>query len=117
MNSTLVRVQRKGQVTIPTNLRRQAGITEGDVVEAVFMRGHIVLTPQLVIDRSTFPNADDEYTPAQRRVIDARLAKAEAEVRRRKVYGPYATHKEFISSLHKEAKKLRGKKKLNRAAK
>jgi hypothetical protein len=29
--STLVKVQHKGQVTIPTRLRRQAGIAEGDL--------------------------------------------------------------------------------------
>ena len=39
--------------------------------------GKIVITPRLLIDRSQFPNADDEYTPAQRRIIDARLDKAE----------------------------------------
>lgn len=32
-------------------------------------RGKIVLTPKLVIDRSKFPNADDEYTPARRRTL------------------------------------------------
>ena len=72
--STLVKVLQKGQVTIPTRLRAQAGIVEGDMVEATFHRGKIILTPKLVIDRSQFPNADDEYTPAQRRVIDAHLA-------------------------------------------
>jgi AbrB family looped-hinge helix DNA binding protein len=52
--STIVKVQHKGQVTIPTRLRTQAGIVEGDFVEATFHRGKIVLTPKLVIDRSQF---------------------------------------------------------------
>ena len=115
-STTLVKVQRKGQVTIPTHLRQQAGIAEGDVVEAIYKRGHIVLTPQLVIDRTTFPNANDEYTPAQRKVIDARLAVAQKEIDRGQTYGPFATHKQFLASLHKESKKLRATKKTKRKA-
>jgi AbrB family looped-hinge helix DNA binding protein len=107
--STLVKVQHKGQVTIPTRLRRQAGISEGDLVEASFHRGKIVLAPKLVIDRPKFPTADDEYTPEQRRIIDARLAEAEEDFKAGRSYGPFGTHKEFIASLHREAKKLRAK--------
>jgi hypothetical protein len=40
-------------------------------VEAAYKGGKIVLTPKVTIDRSKFPTADDEHTPAQRRVIDA----------------------------------------------
>ena len=66
MNAT-ARIQHKGQVTIPTRLRAQAGLSKGDLVEFTFQRGKIVITPKLVIDRSSFHNADDEYTPEQRR--------------------------------------------------
>jgi bifunctional DNA-binding transcriptional regulator/antitoxin component of YhaV-PrlF toxin-antitoxin module len=59
-------------MTLPSRLRAAIGIAEGDLVEAIVHRGKIVLTPKLVVDRSKFPNADDEYTPAQRR--DARMA-------------------------------------------
>lgn len=78
----LVKVQHKGQVTIPTRLRTRAGISEGDLVEASFHRGKIILTPKLPVDRSQFPTADDEYTPAQRRAIDARLAESEEDLKR-----------------------------------
>lgn len=108
--ATIVKVQHKGQVTIPRRLRTQAGIAEGDLVEASLKNGKIVLTPKLVIDRSKFPIADDEYTPAQRRIIDARLAKADEDIKHGRLYGPFTTHAEFITSLHKEAKKLRAKK-------
>ena len=80
MNTT-AKIQHKGQVTIPTSVRRQAGLSKGDLVNFAFQRGKIVITPRLVIDRSQFPNADDEYTPAQRRIIDARLDKAEKGAR------------------------------------
>ena len=42
MSTTLVKVQHKGQVTVPSRLRQQAGIAEGDIVEATFQRAHII---------------------------------------------------------------------------
>jgi bifunctional DNA-binding transcriptional regulator/antitoxin component of YhaV-PrlF toxin-antitoxin module len=69
-------------VTIPNRIRSKAGLVKGDLMEAAFERGRIVLTPKAVVDRSKFPNADDQYTPAQRRVTDARLKKSLEEVAR-----------------------------------
>lgn len=40
-----------------------------------------LIDPKIVIDRSTFPNANDEYTPAQRRLIDARLAESDDDLK------------------------------------
>ena len=96
--ATFVKIQRKGQVTIPTRLRAQLGLTGGDVVEARAHRGRIVLTPKLVADR--------EYTPDQRRVIDARLAKAEADVKAGRVSKAYSDHREFTTDLHRAAARL-----------
>ena len=109
MNPT-ARIQHKGQVTIPTRLRNQAGLSKGDLVEFSMQRGKIVITPKLVIDRSAFPNADDDYTPAQRKIIDARLVKSDEDIKAGRVFGPFETHAEFIASLHKEAIRLRPKK-------
>jgi len=100
--STIVRVQRKGQVTIPTRLRALVGLVEGDLVEAKAERGKIVLTPKLIVDR--------EYTPAQRRAIDARLAESLEQAKRGETYGPFETHEEMTAFLHGEAKKARSKK-------
>lgn len=60
----------------PTGVRRQVGLSQGDLVDLAYSRGKIVITPKLVTDRSQFPNTDDEYTPEQRRVIDAELREA-----------------------------------------
>ena len=100
--STIVKIQRKGQVTIPTRLRSQVGLVDGDLVEAKAERGKIVLTPKVVVDR--------EYTPSQRRVIDARLGESLEQVKRGKTYGPFETHQEMTTFLHREAKKGRPKK-------
>ena len=100
MNST-ARIQHKGQVTIPTRLRTQAGLNKGDLVEFSFQRGKIVITPKVIVDRSGFPNADNEYTPAQRRAIDAQLREAE----KGPFVGPFETATEMTAHLKKELRK------------
>jgi len=52
------------------------------------------------------PTADSDYTPEQRRVVDPQLAEGLADIMAGRVHGPFSTHKEFIASLHKEAKEL-----------
>jgi hypothetical protein len=64
----------------------------------------------LEIDRSRFPNADDEYTPEQRRIIDASLSKADADIKAGRVSKAFSDHGEFIASLHKEAARFSAKK-------
>lgn len=104
MNMT-AKIQHKGQVTIPTRVREQAGLSKGDLVEFSFQRGKIVITPKLVIDRSRFPKADDEYTPEQRRIIDTQLDKAD----KGPFHGPFKTVDEAVAFLRKEVKARKGK--------
>ncbi len=102
-------------MTIPTRLQTKAGIAEGDLVEATFHRGKIVLTPKSAIDRSQFQNADEEYTPAQRRMIDARLAKSLADIKKGRTSGPFDTADEMVASIKKELKQRAAAKKLKRS--
>jgi AbrB family looped-hinge helix DNA binding protein len=46
-----VKVKTKGQVTIPVEFRRDLGLSEGDLLEAVPVRGGILLKPKTVVDR------------------------------------------------------------------
>jgi hypothetical protein len=69
-----------------------------------------VLTPKVVLDRSKFPNADDEYTPAQRRAVDRGIAQSLKEIGQGRSYGPFDSHAAFVASLRSEGKKLRGNK-------
>lgn len=88
-------------MTLPARLRALAGIAEGDSVEAVFSRGKIVITPKYPIARLKIPNADNEYTPEQRRLIDAELAEGLADVRAGRVHGPFASAKEANAYIEK----------------
>ena len=99
---SIVKVQRNGQVTIPTRVRAQVGLLDVDLGEAIAQKGKIVLTPKRVADR--------EYTPAQRRAIDARLAKAEADIKAGRVSKAFSDHSEFIAELHNAAAKLGARK-------
>jgi len=58
-------VKSKDELVVPRSVRRRAGIKSGDQVEFRVSGGIINIIPEL-------PTADDEYTPARRRAIDAR---------------------------------------------
>ena len=103
-----VAVKNKQPVVVPAAALKRAGFKRGQELEVKASGGVITILPKL-------PSADHEYTPAQRRIIDAQLAKGLADIKAGRVRGPFTTHKEFIDSLHKEAKKL-GKKKAKRSA-
>ena len=103
--SSTTRIQHKGQVTIPTRVRQQAGLSKGDLVEFSYRRGKIVITPKVVVDRSKFPNAIDEYTPPQRRLIDARLAESEEDLKQRRTHGPFNTADEMVAHMKAALKK------------
>ncbi len=109
------RIQDKGQVTIPTAIRRQTGLAKGDLVDFTVKGSKIVITPKARIDRSQFPNADDEYTPAQRRAIDARLDKADDDRAVGRAYGPFDTAHQMIAHIKAQLKKRTAAKKLKRA--
>jgi bifunctional DNA-binding transcriptional regulator/antitoxin component of YhaV-PrlF toxin-antitoxin module len=103
-----VTVKNKTPLVVPPSVRRQAGLKSGQQIEFKVADGVISIRPKL-------PAADDEYTPAQRRIVDAQLAEGLADVKAGRVHGPFSTHREFIASLHTEARKL-NRKKIKRSA-
>lgn len=92
-----IKVQKKGQVTLPTALRERVGVAYGDLLEVTVNRGSFVLRPKRTGHRTN----DDEYTPEQRRAIDKRLAKAMAEAKSGKLSPAFATAKEMADYLRK----------------
>jgi len=46
------KVTRHGQITLPTKVRRELGIEEGDIIEISVMDEKAVLTPKKMIDKS-----------------------------------------------------------------
>ncbi len=72
------------------------------------------LTPKAVIDRSAIPNADNEYTPSQRRVINARLARADKEIKSGRTFGPFDNADDMIASIERELEKRAAARKKNK---
>lgn len=104
-----ITVQRNRALIVPHSVRRKAGLKAGDRVEFQVSGGVITIVPEL-------PSADDEYTPEQRRIIDARLAKADEDIKHGRVYGPFDTVAEMIASLEAHIQERRAaKRKAKRA--
>lgn len=91
-------------MTLPSRLRTAIGVDEGDLVEASVQRGKIILTPKVVIDRSKFPTADSDYTPAQRRVVDRAVAAGLEDFKAGRFRGPFKSAGEAIASIEKGLK-------------
>ena len=72
-------------------IRRKAGLKRGDEPEPKAASGVVTTARKL-------PAPGEEYTPAQRRVIDARLA----EARKGPYHGPFETAEEAIRFIRKE---------------
>ena len=96
-------------MTIPTRLRTQAGITAGDLVEASYSRGKIILTPKIDVDPAKFPTADDEYTPAQRWIINRAIAAGMEDFKKGRVHGPFSSAKEASTYIERMVKHRRAR--------
>ena len=66
----LVKVTRGGQVTIPAEMRRQAGIEIGDYVEMRMVDGRLVLVPKQLIDKDQTWFWTEQWQAAEREAED-----------------------------------------------
>jgi bifunctional DNA-binding transcriptional regulator/antitoxin component of YhaV-PrlF toxin-antitoxin module len=106
-----VAVKNKAPVVVPPAVLRRAGFKRGQELEVKASGGVITILPK-------FPSAEDEYTPEQRRIIDAGLARADRDIKAGRMSKPYSDAAEFIADLHKAAARLSRKtKKTKRLAK
>ena len=92
-----VTVRAKSALAVPIEVRRQAGIRPGDRLEFKVSGKIITIVPEL-------PKADDEYTPAQRKIIDAQLAEAWDDVRKGRVSPKFDSVDEMLASLKSPGK-------------
>jgi bifunctional DNA-binding transcriptional regulator/antitoxin component of YhaV-PrlF toxin-antitoxin module len=95
-----ITVRNKTDLVVPQSVRRQAGIKTGDRLEFKVSGGIINIIPKL-------PSSDAEYTPEQRRVIDARLAEASKAPH----HGPFKTANDAVRFLNREIRRRKTKRK------
>jgi AbrB family looped-hinge helix DNA binding protein len=93
-----VTVKNKTPLVVPPAVRRLAGLKSGDKLEFRVSAGMITILPKR-------PAADDDYTPAQRRVIDRGVAKGLEDIRKGRIHGPFDTVDEAIADLKAHARR------------
>lgn len=98
----IITLKPKAEIMVPRSIRRKAGIKAGDQFEFSVSGRVITILPK--------SPADDEYTPAQRRSVDRAVAQGLDDIKDGRLQGPFSSHKDFIDSLHEEARKLAKKK-------
>jgi len=76
---TIVTVKNKFQVVIPQWVRKQVGVTIGDVLEARAVNGKIVFEPKSIVDRG--------------------IAEGLEDIRKGRVYGPYRSTAEAMKAF------------------
>ena len=92
----LVTVKTKYQVTLPTAVRKQAGLAVGDILEAKVEGKKITLTPKRLLDRE--------------------LALALEDVKRGRVSATFSSAAAGLRWLHAEVRKIKAKKKAKKLA-
>ena len=90
MTAVLTKVGRKHRVVIPEAIRREVGLSEGDMIEIrSAQRGKVILLrPKIVVDR--------DY-------IKRRLDQAEADVKAGRVSKPFRTARAALAALKRRA--------------
>jgi len=102
-----IKLKPHADLVVPESVRRRAGIKAGDRVEFK-VSGHVIsILPKLP--------SEDEYTPAQRRMIDRELAKGLEDVKRGRTFGPFSTADEMIACIKAQLKKRAAAKKPKRS--
>ena len=97
-------------LVVPPAIQRRAGLASADHVEFRAAGGVITITAKP-------PSADDEYTPEQRRIIDAGIAKGLEDFRKGRFHGPFASAKEASAYIERVAKERAPAKASKRKAK
>ena len=95
-----VTVKNNEPLVVPAAVGRRAGFKRGQELEFKAAGGIITIAPKAT-------EAADEYTPAQRRRIDARLRKAGEDIKAGRVYGPFESAGEMAKSIEANIRKLR----------
>ena len=83
----LVKVKNKFQVTIPTEIRGEAHIKEGDILEVAVRNNAIVFRPKVVVDRGS---------------VEAAIEEGLKDYKEGRVIGPFESVREFKAALKKK---------------
>jgi len=98
-----VTLKAKAPLVVPPSVQRKARLKAGDRVEFKATPGMITIVSKPPVSGAT---ADDEYTPEQRRIIEAQLAEGLEDIRKGRVSRRFDTVEEMLASLKAGRKTL-----------
>ena len=107
-----ITLKAKAPLVVPASVQRKARLKVGDQVEFRAAPGKITIVSKPPAAAAT---SDDEYTPEQRRIIEAQLAEGLEDIKQGRTHGPFNTVEEMIASIEGNLRKSRPAKKRKRA--
>ena len=95
-----ITLKAKAPLVVPPSVQRKARLKAGDQVVFQATPGRItIVSKPAAAPRATPSATDDEYTPEQRRIIEAQLAEGLEDIRKGRVSRRFDTVDEMLASL------------------
>lgn len=92
-DSAIVKVNQNFQVTIPAPIRKKCHIEEGDLVEARYIKGAVVLKPKILLDKLPEVELSKKGEKMLQEALD--------DIKQGKVSGPYDNVDDLLRDLKK----------------
>jgi AbrB family looped-hinge helix DNA binding protein len=83
----LVKIKNKFQITIPTEIRNEIGVKEGDILEAIVQNKTIIFKPKTVLDRDS---------------VESDIAEGLEDFQEGRIFGTFSSVSEFKNALSKK---------------
>jgi len=95
-----ITLKKKSPLVVPPSVQRKARLKAGDQVEFKAAPGKItIVSKPAAVPRTPASTTDDEYTPEQRRIIEAQLAEGLEDIREGRVSRRFDTVDEMLASM------------------
>lgn len=91
-----ITLKKKAPLVVPPSIQRKARLKAGDQVEFKAAPGMITIVSK---PPAAPTPTDDEYTPEQRRIIEAQLAEGLDDIRKGRVSRRFDTVAEMLASM------------------
>lgn len=102
-----ITLKKKAPLVVPASIQRKARLKAGDQVEFQVTPGKITTIGK---PPAASPSTDDEYTPEQRRIIEAQIAEGLEDIRKGRVSPRFDTVEEMLASMKAGRKSSRRRK-------
>ena len=102
-----ITLKKKARLVVPPGIQRKARLRAGDQVEFKATPGMITIVSK---PPAASPSTEDEYTPEQRRIIEAQIAEGLEDIRKGRVSPRFDTVEEMLASMKAGRKSSRRQK-------